>query len=284
VVVDVRTEADAAILKNESILEELLANRLLLVIDEEVVGKAELPAALLERFTPLEVATWGCFFNDARLNAHATKQLLTQIKPKGSGLPSHYSRLSVLHMSAAVIAGEAFGDLCDILKSKECNLRTLDLSHTSFDGAALVAALKENRSLHSLDVRMVDGIEGSFEAIGDMLLAAGSTSQLAYLRCDAFEVVEAETTFSLKERAIDKGACRLLTGLLKNNTVVQEVDLSATHLQKEWVTALVETLIAAPASKVAAVHLNFNPAIDLATQRALLAAVEGKTLKTALYF
>ena len=88
---------------------------------------------------------------------------------------------------------------------------------------------------------MVPKMADSFEAIGEMLLQPASKSSLAYMRCDAFDVLDGDKTLSLRERPLVKGAMRLLTGLLKNNRDVQELDLSATGLQREWALTLIET-------------------------------------------
>ena len=121
------------------------------------------------------------------------------------------------------------------------------------------------------------------QAIGNMLLKTDSASQLAYVRCDAFEVLEGETMLSLRERPLTKGSMRLLTGLLKNNRDVQELDLGATSMYIEWATALItESLIFNPA--VTALHLPFNSSIDESGKAALLAAVEQHHLKIVLHF
>ena len=155
IVADVRNEQDVVALESEAIVDELLTNRLLVVAAEEVVKKAGLPPALLERCTMLEVHTWGCFMNDARLANNAAKQLITQIKPAPGGVErSHYERISALALSNAQINKDAEKELTALL-SKTSILRTLDLSNTQVDGAVLVGALKGNSSLRSLDVRMV---------------------------------------------------------------------------------------------------------------------------------
>merc|ERR1712196_166222 len=116
----------------------------------------------------------------------------------------------------------------DLLKLQTCIVNMLDVSNTPLDSTALVQALASNVSLRSLDVRMVPKMAEHYEALGGLLLEPGSTSRLAYLRCDSFDVLEGEALVSLRERPLAKGAMRLLTGLLKNNTDVQELDLGAT--------------------------------------------------------
>ena len=77
---------------------------------------------------------------------------------------------------------------------------------------------------------------------------------------------------------------RLLTGLLRNNRKVQELDLSATMLQKECATTLLETVLAGPEPSVQTIHLTFNPSIDEACQQALRGALELSKLKMELNF
>ena len=288
IVTDVRSEADAAVLKSEAVLEELLANRVLIIIDEEVVSHADLPNSVLERCTLLEVATWGCFLNDARLNAHGTKQIVSQMRPAPHGPPSHYERVSVLHLSNAQIGKDTQMELMELLKSKACALRMLDVSGTTMDGAALAVALKSNSSLRSLDVRCVEGISDSFESIGDMLLLPDSKSRLAYLRCDAFEVLEGEANLKLAERSLTRGDMRLLTGLLKNNNDVHELDLTATSVQKDVTIALMETITKSTTTSIATVHLMFN-GIEPDVQKSILSLIEQatphvKNLKLGVYF
>ena len=75
----------------------------------------------------------------------------------------------------------------------------------------------------------------------------------------------------------------MLTGLLKNNRDVEELDLSATCLESEWaLSLLVESLAFNPT--VTALHLAFNAAIDESGQAALLAAVDQHHLKITLDF
>lgn len=105
------------------------------------------------------------------------------------------------------------------------------MSNTSIDGAALAAALGSNATLTSLDVRRVPKMGECFEALGSMLLQPSATSRLAYMRCDAFDLLEGEHNISLRERPLYHGAVRLLTGLLRHNRDVHEIDLAATGLQ-----------------------------------------------------
>jgi len=149
---------------------------------------------------------------------------------------------SSLHLSSATLGKDVQNELVDILKSDTCPLRLLDVSNTAFDGAALARALEVNSSLRSLDVRHVTGMADSLENIGSILLKPESKSNLAYFRSDAFQVLEGETVISLRERPMVKGAMLVLSGLLRRNRDVQELDLAATGLRLDWVVALIEVL------------------------------------------
>jgi len=284
IIADVRSEFDLSALKSEAVVEELLTSRLLILTTEEVGHKLseEMPPALLERCKFREAHTWGCFMNDARLTNYEVKQLLTQMRPQAGRLPSHYERVSALHLSTAQLGADAQQDLADYLRLETCILRNLDLSNTHIDGAALTQALALNSSLVSIDVRTVPKMAESFERLGDILLQPNSTSRLAYIRCDAFEVLEGETVLSQRERPLVKGSMRLLNGLLKHNREVLEVDLAATRLQKDWAAALIDAIATNPS--ITTINMPFNPAIDDNGQASLVAAVEEKGLKIALHF
>ena len=197
-------------------------------------------------------------------------------------LISHYSRVSALHMSAAELDALAVESLTSMLMQETCLLHTLDISHTKVGAAKLTAALTSNSSLTSLDVRGVPSMSGSFEAIGDMLLLADSKSRLAHIRCDAFEVLEGEILLSLREQHLEYGAVRLLTGLLKNNRTLQDLDFAATGLKKAWAATLVGTLTANTALR--ALHFDYNADLDPASQAELDATINKCNLDTTLHF
>ena len=159
-------------------------------------------------------------------------------------------------------------------------LRTLDISNTQLESAAIAAALGKNSSIRSIDMRAVPKMSECFESIGSMLLAPNSQSRLAYVRCDSLEILEGVTTLNLRERYINKGTMHLLTGLLKNNREVQELDLGATSIQKDWAMTLLDTL-AACSSTINSLHLPYNP---LVVEAEIAKLVEEKNLKISLHF
>jgi len=284
IVADLRSEQDLIVLKSEPVMEELLTHRLLILAPESIIDKFELPPTVQASCRFLEMHTWGCFMNDARLANYAAKQLLNLMRPKPGGVPSHYERVSVLHLAAAQIGKDTQLDLAELLKMESCTLRMLDLSNTQVESDKLATALASNKSLTSLDVRCVPKMSDSFEVMAGMLLNDEATSSLAYMRCDAFDVLEGESVLNLRERRLGAGAMRLLTGLLKNNREVQELDLSATNLQTDWVLYLIDVIAASPKSTINTLNIPYNPAIDEVGQRALAAAVEQRGLKLTLNF
>jgi len=282
IIVDIRTEADLEPLRSKPVMEELLTNQVLFLAPTELMARNE-TFPQLETLTVYEGHTWGCFMNDARLaNAHV-KLILSKIRPVPGGIPSHYERVSVLHLSSVQISKESQADLAAVLKMDKCPIRVLDLSNTQLDVPALVKSLETNSTLRSLDVRKVSTMVESLERIGAMLLKEDSVSCLAYMRCDAFDVVEGEKLLLLRERPMLHGAMLLLTGLFRHNRDVLEVDLAATSLKKEWVITLIETLAKAR-STVSALNLAFNSALSEADQKDLLGLLQRRGMKIALNF
>jgi len=196
--------------------------------------------------------------------------------------PSHYERISALHLSGSGIDSNGLKALTTLLAMPSCALQSLDLSNTTVDGALLAKALKANSSLASLDVRGVPKMAESYEALGAMLFEPAKVSHLAFLRCDLFELVEGEAALSLRERRLDVGGMTLLMGLLTNNTTLVDLDLGATNLQKEWTPLLMELFKVN--STLMAVHLIYNPAIGPSEQADLLAAAKEGGLDIALHF
>ena len=282
IVADIRESADLATL-TDAICEEMLSHRLIIVAMREVLEQAEatVPSNLARRCASYEVQSLGLSMNEIKLTARAANALFTQMLPSLSESDvSHYKRVSALHLSGRcgldasdpTVGAQALHALSNVLKHKACILQRLDLSYTSFDGTVLVDALKGNSSLVSLDVRCVPTIEDSFERMGDVLLQPNSQSHLAFFRCDAYEVIEGETSLSLRERTLTAGAIRLLMGLLTRNTLVQYLDLAATNLTRDWAAGLIQVLEVN--TTLTTLHLPFNPAIDKDARLELTAAVK----------
>lgn len=129
--------------------------------------------------------------------------------------------------------------------------------------------MRTNISLTSLDVRAVPKASDVLEPIGEMLLQGTATCQLCFFRCDVFDLLENVTALSLREKAVGKGAFKLLTGLLKNNDTLTSLDLEATNLDKESALELVNVL--AHNKTLSSLLLAFNPALDDECKKALIA-------------
>ena len=287
IVADVTEEPDMLALK-DAIFDELLTYRLLIIAPASLLEKAEadkeLPSTFFGRCTTLEVESIGLFLNDANISGNMSTHIFQRMASTSTADPStsHYARVSALHICAAKMDKLAIEDLTRVLTGPTCLLHTLDISHTTIGGAKLVAALKRNSSLTSLDVRCIPSMAESFEALGDMLLLADSQSRVAYLRCDTLEVLEGETSLNLRERRLNQGTMRLLTGVLKNNNNIQELDLSATGLQASWTEALVGLLRVN--ATLRSIHFEYNPHLDASSQASLLAIVEECRVDVTLNF
>ena len=285
IVADVAEEADLLALK-DAIFDELLTYRLLIIAPARLLERAEADKELalsIGRCTTLEVASLGLFLNDLRLSSSILTILFQQMASTAADpTTSHYARVSALHISAAEMDKLAIEDLTRVLVGPTCLLQTLDVSYTAISATKLIAALKRNSSLTSLDVRCVPSMTDCFEELGNMLLLPDSQSRLASVRCDAFEILEGDIALKLRERRLDKGAMRLLTGLLKNNTTVQELDLAATGLQASWTAELVELLKTNATLQL--IQLQYNPHLDASSQASLLAIVAERKLDVTLLF
>lgn len=162
-------------------------------------------------------------------------------------------------------------ELCDLLTASSCTLALLDLSYTAADGFLLSNSLKTNASLTSLDVRKVPMMRDFYKPIGETLLAAGATCRLGFIRCDAFEILEGETSLNLREQPLEPGASKLLVGVLKHNPALVDIELTATDLESEAANDLASIL---EFRKLSNLLLQFNPALSAECKAALKAAAE----------
>ena len=285
VLAEVEDEAELFELK-ETAVEELQATRLVLSCRRPEA----VPLSLRERCEGWAVAHLGLYFNDVHLSEKETKEVFrrlrlgtTAARAGGSAAStaegSHYGRVAHLHIGAvdgcaSEMGRDAMKEINELLLNEGCSLRGLDVSFTLVDGFDLIHALRHNASLTSLDVRAVPRMHLSYETLADVLLQPSAASRLGYLRCDAFELLEAEPTLDLHERRLDPGATKLLAGLLKNNRELKELDLSATSLDRPGALALAAVLeeaqsAACPLTKLSLKH---NPLLDDTTKNALRAA------------
>jgi len=103
-----------------------------------------------------------------------------------------------------------------------------------------VQALRGNASLTALDVRGIKGIDALYDTVAKQLLETSSTMRLGYMRCDAFDIMESDKDIDMHEERLEPSAVRLLAGLLKCNTKLEELDLSAADVDDEGGNALAE--------------------------------------------
>ena len=112
------------------------------------------------------------------------------------------------------------------------------------------------------------------------LLGGGSPCKLCCLRCDQFELVEGQTSLSLRERPFVGGELRLLIGLIKHNPFIEELDLSATDLESDaanlsspgtYEMQQLSAILGAHPS-LRELKMEYNPAIDQATREKLRSA------------
>ena len=219
-----------------AVLEELLMNRLVITMGVNTADGAplELPLALLERtkVNQLQVLGLGVYMNDMRLDDLQCRAIFRRmrLRCKEPSLMNEYGAVSTLHVAGGEVGPAGMQELHELLTSEACELTRLDLCSALVDGPRLLAALKVNASLTSLDVRFVTQFPNLHTPLAEVLLSANAISRLGYLRCDAFELPEGQTSVSLRERTLDKAATRLLAGILRRNTTVRELELSATEL------------------------------------------------------
>ena len=285
ILADVRNEAELSLVK-EALLDEMLANRLLVIAPHEVLENTtiELPASFYEQCLAFDVDSFGLFLSDASLSDSEVRDLTQQMLLAAGGRSSspHYERVVALHLSTTRIGGGAAQGIAQLLEAEACALRSLDVSFTEIDVTLLLQALAKNTSLTSLDVRRVRKVQEHYEGLGDLLLEAESKSHLCFFRCDTFDLLEGETSLRLRERTLDRGTVRLIAGLLKNNDTLQELDLGATDIEGEWVDTLLE-VISGKASLVA-LQLQYNPAVNGQWRRSLIAGATERHINVALHF
>jgi len=245
----------------EAIIEELLSNcTIVICTDPEIV-----PEALRARCECWRIAGLGLFANDAELGDKHLKELLRRMLPRGIATESHYCRIVRLHIGSTLGAPSDFRRetteaLSEMLSHDRCALRSLDVSATEVDGWELVQALKGNSSLTALDVRMVPRMTVLFQTLADALLQRESRCRIQFLRCDAFQLLEGHTHVSLREKALDPGAVRLLAGLLRHNRILTNLDLTATGITNDGALALATALGENTAMKT--LLMKYNPSLD----------------------
>ena len=248
------------------------------------------PLALRERCDAWAVSALGLYYNDVRLAEKETKEVFRRMRigtaaARAAGgnmsVPdgSHYSRVIHLHIGAVdgcstEVGRETTKEINELLGNDGCALQGLDVSFTQVDGFDLIHALRHNTSLTSLDVRAVPRMHLSYETLGDILLQQNTSLSLGYLRCDAFELLESEPELDLSERPLDSGATKLLAGLLKNNSTLQGLDLSATHMDQAGARAFAASLECN--TSLLKLRALYNPLLNEDMKSALRKAAENR--------
>jgi len=256
----------------EGMLDELQANRLLLVAAEGVPH--QIPDWLAARSTRYQISSLSLSMSALHLGHRALGSLFKRIRVSATaGPPSHYTLVSRLHLSMSDMGGDAAMELQGLLSSNECALRSLDVSScTELDCGLLVQAFRSNRSLTALDVRNVPSFLANCSSIADVLLNQTSACRLGFLRCDAFDMVEGQELLSLHETPLEPAMVRLIAGLVKRNDVLRELDLCATDLEISGATAIACALEFN--STLSALRLTYNPRLEEKEKIALFEAAE----------
>ena len=123
-----------------------------------------------------------------------------------------------------------------------------------------------------------DAVKGMFQNILDEATPDEVVVAATYITCERYdaeaeaEVLEGETVLDLRERPFEAGELRLLVGLLKNNTELEELDLTATDIECDSAsdrgTLEVQALVTIMESSTALTTLRmaYNPGLDEAAK------------------
>ena len=289
IIAEVREEADLLGF-SAAVLDELFGNKLVVVMGATGLDGApmELPAQLQQHSEQKVVKLLGVYMNNFNLSDTHCRIMFKRMRQRTStaqeqSLALEYGAVSSLHVGGCEVGPLAMQELHELLTADTCALSRLDVSCTILDSSKLVAAIKGNRTLTSLDVRWVPHFHDHYEALGLMLLpGGGSKCPLGYLRCDAFDVPEGESVLSLRECPLDQAATRLLTAVLRNNASVHDLDLSATDLEPDGASLLIKTLITN--DTLTTLRVGLNSALTEEAQASLLALAKHEKPSMTLEF
>ena len=272
-VVEVRDEADLNGLNglNGHILEELRMHRLVITCSGiNADGEPfELPPSLSDTCHLTGLSSIGLFLNETKVSDRLLSTLFKRIR-YSSDDSSYYRLITKLHVASSEVGRLSMEELGSLLSAEDCPLLSLDLGFTQVDGWALVQALKRNKSLTSLNLVNVPKIDIMYKEISALLLESASSTRLGYLRCDAFDLHEGERQLVLREQPIAPAAMKLLAALLKHNTTITELDLTASDIEKEGASALATALETNKTLQY--LRLSYNPALDEQSRADLKAA------------
>jgi len=273
IVCEVKDEAEMLSMK-DAMLEELLLHRLIVTVYgmSETGGMLPVSEPVNDACDSLfQLHSVGLFMSEAKLSDRLLANLFLRVR-RGDEDTSYYRRVRKLHLAGSEFGQGAMKELQDLIGFEDCTLQALDLSFTQVDGASLIRSLKNNSSLTSLTLLSVPKIDIIYENISTMLTSGGAKTRLGYLCCDAFDLQEGQKALILKEQPILPVAMRLLAALLKHNRTLQELDLTASDIEKEGATALAGVLEFN--TSLVVLRAAYNPALDEQSKRALRDAAE----------
>jgi hypothetical protein len=275
VIAKVSNAAEAAPFAESAMLEELTSSRLIVSICSTHEVPVKLPIALTERSVCKQLGAVSLVLSRAVMGDRDCKAAFKRLRLRPEGV---WPLVRGIHLPFSDVGREGLSELQELLQSRTCALKALDLSQTEVSVWPVVQALRGNPSITSLDLRRVPNVAALYGAMASILCGDDSRSALAYLRCDAFELLEDDKTLCLRETLLNEqsqpGALELLLGLLQRNTTVQELDLSATDLDKSAAGALASLL--ATNSALTSLKLSHNAEIDAEAQAMLRAAAAAR--------
>ena len=213
-------------------------NRLLLLCRPDSVVRSELDD-LEETFAVLSLRSLQLNLTDSNLADLDGARLVSAV----TGGSVFSTEVSALHLGENRSLGTESGKLVSELLKGKCAVEWLDLHGTGVDGRSLAFSIKMNATLTYLDVRSAPRWDDAvFHVVGSALLEKGCRSQLRYLRCDEFELLPGTSAISLCERALGIGAFHLLAAMLRHNSELRDLDLSATDADQRGAVALATAL------------------------------------------
>jgi hypothetical protein len=275
VIAKVSNAAEAAPFVESAMLEELTSSRLIVSICSTLEVPVKLPIALTERSVCKQLGAVSLVLRRAVMGDRDCKAAFKRLRLRPEGV---WPLVRGIHLPFSDVGREGLSELQELLQSRTCALKALDLSQTEVSVWPVVQALRGNPSITSLDLRRVPNVAALYGAMASIFCGDDSRSALAYLRCDAFELLEDDKTLCLRETLLNEqsqpGALELLLGLLQRNTTVQELDLSATDLDKSAAGALASLL--ATNSALTSLKLSHNAEIDAEAQAILRAAAAAR--------
>lgn len=134
----------------------------------------------------------------------------------------------------------------NLLLHPRCRLKSLDLSYNNFpydSWMKLVEIVGKSASLTYLDMRQHSAVADSvLQKFGEELLRPKSVAGLCCIRCDAFDVLHNVSALQLQEKVLDPGATCLLAGVLRRNTDIRHLDLTAAGVEDSGVDYLAKAL------------------------------------------